>query len=84
MLRLIRVGIIITGQLGPRILRTETAGLTTLKLLNQPGVYEKLEQSSAYLFDEMDKLAAKHQLPTTWVPLAHWVTLRSELWLAAA
>jgi glutamate-1-semialdehyde 2,1-aminomutase len=41
-----------------------TAGLTTLKLLNQPGIYEKLEQSSAYLFDEMDKLAAKHQLPT--------------------
>jgi len=36
-----------------------TAGLETLKLLSQPGVYEKLEESSSYLVDEGKKIAEK-------------------------
>ncbi|MFP3871015.1 MAG: aminotransferase class III-fold pyridoxal phosphate-dependent enzyme, partial [Syntrophobacteria bacterium] len=37
-----------------------TAGLTTLKLLDTPGVFEKLEKRSASLFDGMSRLARKH------------------------
>jgi glutamate-1-semialdehyde 2,1-aminomutase len=42
-----------------------TAGMTTLKLLTKPGVYDELEERSAYLFDEMSRLAAKHELPSS-------------------
>ncbi len=34
-----------------------TAGLETLKVLSQPGIYEKLEENSKYLIDEAKKLA---------------------------
>jgi glutamate-1-semialdehyde 2,1-aminomutase len=36
---------------------TVTAGLETLKVLSQPGIYEKLEESSKYLVEEAKKLA---------------------------
>lgn len=42
-----------------------TAGLTTLKLLSKPTVYNELEERSSYLFNEMTKLAAKHNVVTT-------------------
>jgi len=42
-----------------------TAGLTTLKLLTKTGVYEELEERSSYLFDEMNRLAAKHNVPAS-------------------
>ena len=42
-----------------------TAGLTTLKLLSKPGVYDQLEERSSYLFNEMGKLAAKHNVVST-------------------
>ncbi len=42
-----------------------TAGLTTLKLLTQTGVYDELEERSSYLFDEMNRLAAKHNVPAS-------------------
>jgi glutamate-1-semialdehyde 2,1-aminomutase len=42
-----------------------TAGLTTLRLLNKPGVYNKLEERSNYLFNEMSRLAAKHKVVST-------------------
>ena len=42
-----------------------TAGLTTLRLLNKPGVYQQLEERSSYLFNQMSRLAAKHQVVST-------------------
>jgi glutamate-1-semialdehyde 2,1-aminomutase len=42
-----------------------SAGLTTLKLLSKPGVYDQLEERSSYLFDEMSRLAAKHNVTST-------------------
>jgi len=42
-----------------------TAGLTTLRLLNKPGVYDQLEERSNYLFNEMSRLAAKHKVVST-------------------
>ncbi len=42
-----------------------TAGLTTLKLLSKPTVYNELEERSSYLFNEMTKLAAKHNVVST-------------------
>ena len=42
-----------------------TAGLTTLRLLNKPGVYQELEERSSYLFNEMSRLAAKHKVVST-------------------
>ena len=42
-----------------------TAGLTTLRLLNKPGVYQQLEERSSYLFDQMSRLAAKHKVVST-------------------
>jgi glutamate-1-semialdehyde 2,1-aminomutase len=42
-----------------------TAGLTTLRLLNKPGVYDELEERSSYLFKEMSRLAAKHKVVST-------------------
>ena len=42
-----------------------SAGLTTLKLLREPGVYDQLEERSSYLFDEMSRLAAKHNVTST-------------------
>jgi glutamate-1-semialdehyde 2,1-aminomutase len=42
-----------------------TAGLATLRLLNKPGVYDQLEERSNYLFHEMSRLAAKHQVAST-------------------
>ena len=42
-----------------------TAGLTTLRLLNKPGVYDELEERSSYLFTEMSRLAAKHKVVST-------------------
>ena len=42
-----------------------TAGLTTLRLLSKPGVYDKLEDRSNYLFSEMSRLAAKHKVVST-------------------
>ncbi|MBT8405896.1 MAG: glutamate-1-semialdehyde 2,1-aminomutase [Deltaproteobacteria bacterium] len=42
-----------------------TAGLTTLRLLSQPGVYEELEERSGYLFEEMSRLATKHKIPSS-------------------
>ena len=42
-----------------------TAGLTTLRLLNKPGVYDELEERSNYLFNEMSRLAAKHKVVST-------------------
>jgi glutamate-1-semialdehyde 2,1-aminomutase len=42
-----------------------TAGLTTLKLLTKSGVYDELEEKSSYLFDEMNRLAAKHNVPAS-------------------
>jgi glutamate-1-semialdehyde 2,1-aminomutase len=42
-----------------------TAGLTTLKLLSKPGVYDQLEERSSYLFEEMSKLAAKCKIPSS-------------------
>ena len=42
-----------------------TAGLSTLRLLEKPRVYEDLENKSAHLFTEMGKLAAKHGIATS-------------------
>ena len=42
-----------------------TAGLTTLRLVSKPGVYDKLEDRSNYLFSEMSRLAAKHKVVST-------------------
>jgi glutamate-1-semialdehyde 2,1-aminomutase len=42
-----------------------TAGLTTLKLLSQPGVYDELEERSGYLFEEMSRLATKYKIPSS-------------------
>ena len=42
-----------------------TAGLTTLRLLSKPGVYDRLEDRSNYLFSEMSRLAAKHKVVST-------------------
>jgi glutamate-1-semialdehyde 2,1-aminomutase len=42
-----------------------TAGLTTLRLLNKPGVYHQLEERSNYLFNQMSRLAAKHKVVST-------------------
>ncbi|MEJ2365890.1 MAG: glutamate-1-semialdehyde 2,1-aminomutase [Deltaproteobacteria bacterium] len=42
-----------------------TAGLTTLRLLNKPGVYQQLEERSSYLFNQMSRLAAKHKVVST-------------------
>ena len=42
-----------------------TAVLTTLRLLSKPGVYDKLEDRSNYLFSEMSRLAAKHKVVST-------------------
>jgi glutamate-1-semialdehyde 2,1-aminomutase len=42
-----------------------TAGLTTLELLSQPGVYDQLEERSGYLFEEMSRLATKHKIPSS-------------------
>ena len=42
-----------------------TAGLTTLNLLTKPGVYEQLEERSSYLFAEMSRLTAKHNVPSS-------------------
>jgi glutamate-1-semialdehyde 2,1-aminomutase len=42
-----------------------TAGLTTLKMLSKPGVYEELEERSNYLFNEMNGLAAKYKVVAT-------------------
>ena len=42
-----------------------TAGLTTLRLLNKPGVYQQLEERSSYLFNQMSRLAAKHKVLST-------------------
>ena len=42
-----------------------SAGLTTLRLLNKPGVYHQLEERSSYLFSQMSKLAAKHKVAST-------------------
>ena len=42
-----------------------TAGLTTLRLLSQPGVYDELEERSGYLFEEMSRLATKHKIPSS-------------------
>jgi glutamate-1-semialdehyde 2,1-aminomutase len=41
-----------------------TAGLETLKLLSQPGIYEKLEESSRYLVEESKKFADKSGVET--------------------
>ena len=41
-----------------------TAGLETLKLLSQPGSYEKLEESSRYLVEESRKIAANAGVET--------------------
>jgi glutamate-1-semialdehyde 2,1-aminomutase len=41
------------------------AGLTTLKLLTRPGVYDDLEEKSSYLFDEMNRLAERHNVPSS-------------------
>ena len=41
-----------------------TAGLETLKILAQPGTYETLEKSSAYLVEEAKKLAQKTGVKT--------------------
>ena len=40
-----------------------TAGLTTLQLLTQPGLYGTLEDAASYLFTELGKLAKKHGVP---------------------
>ena len=42
-----------------------TAGIETLKILKEPGVYDKLEETSRYLCDELSKLAKKHNQPST-------------------
>ena len=42
-----------------------TAGLTTLKLLSKPGVYDQLEERSSHLFNEMARLAVKHNVVST-------------------
>ncbi len=42
-----------------------TAGLTTLKLLSQPGVYYQLEERSGLLFEEMSRLATKYKIPSS-------------------
>jgi len=42
-----------------------TAGIETLKILKEPGVYDKLEETSRYLCDELSKLARKHNQPST-------------------
>jgi glutamate-1-semialdehyde 2,1-aminomutase len=42
-----------------------TAGLTTLRLLSKPGVYDELEERSNYLFNEMSRLAGKHKVVST-------------------
>jgi glutamate-1-semialdehyde 2,1-aminomutase len=42
-----------------------TAGLTTLKILSKPGVYDELEERSNYLFNEMSRLAEKHKVVST-------------------
>jgi glutamate-1-semialdehyde 2,1-aminomutase len=42
-----------------------TAGLTTLRLLRKPGVYDELEERSNYLFNEMSRLAGKHKVVST-------------------
>ena len=42
-----------------------SAGLTTLKLLSESGVYDQLEERSSYLFAEMSRLAAKHNVTST-------------------
>ena len=42
-----------------------TAGLTTLKLLSQPGVYDELEERSGYLFEEMSRLTTKYKIPSS-------------------
>ena len=42
-----------------------SAGLTTLRLLNKPGVYHQLEERSDYLFNQMSRLAAKHKVVST-------------------
>ena len=42
-----------------------SAGLTTLKLLTKPGVYNELEERSSYLFTEMSRLAAKHNVASS-------------------
>jgi glutamate-1-semialdehyde 2,1-aminomutase len=42
-----------------------TAGLTTLRLLSKPGVYDELEERSSYLFNEMSRLAGKHKVVST-------------------
>jgi len=42
-----------------------TAGLTTLKILSKPGVYDELEERSNYLFNEMSRLAEKHNVVST-------------------
>ena len=42
-----------------------TAGLTTLRLLSKPGVYDELEERSSYLFSEMSRLAGKHKVVST-------------------
>jgi glutamate-1-semialdehyde 2,1-aminomutase len=42
-----------------------SAGLTTLKLLTEPGVYDALEERSSYLFAEMTRLAAKHNVASS-------------------
>jgi len=42
-----------------------TAGLTTLKILSKPGVYDELEERSNHLFNEMSRLAEKHKVVST-------------------
>jgi glutamate-1-semialdehyde 2,1-aminomutase len=42
-----------------------SAGLATLKILSRQSVYAELETRSCYLFDELSRLAAKHNVPCT-------------------
>jgi glutamate-1-semialdehyde 2,1-aminomutase len=42
-----------------------TAGLATLRLLCESGTYEKLEERSSYLFDEINNLVQAHGLPAS-------------------
>ncbi|MBW2071613.1 MAG: glutamate-1-semialdehyde 2,1-aminomutase [Deltaproteobacteria bacterium] len=42
-----------------------TAGLVTLRLLEMEGIYEELEEKSAYFFTEMERLAKNQGLPVT-------------------
>jgi len=42
-----------------------SAGLATLKILSVQSVYDELEERSSYLFNELSRLAAKHNVAST-------------------